>query len=207
VAGGVRLKPFSNAWAWLAALLAAGTVLAQLMPSTGLDWQPGLAWSQPWRWWTAAFVHWSGQHLLGNLLATALVAAYGLAAAVPRGISVAWVLAWPLTHLGLLVQPDLLHYGGLSGVLHAGVAATTLWLVVAGRGRRRAIGVAMLLGLLAKLVSEQPWGAALRHAEGWDIAIAPLAHSTGALAGALMAVLVMLAARSQRRQADGPLGH
>ena len=27
----------------------------------------------------------------------------------------AWFVAWPLTHLGLLLQPSLLHYGGLSG--------------------------------------------------------------------------------------------
>ena len=38
-------------------------------------------------------------------------------------------LARPLTQLGLLMRPDLLHYGGLSGVLHAGVAAAALWLV------------------------------------------------------------------------------
>ena len=211
MAGGVRLNPAGSAralaWAWLAALWVAATLLAQFAPSAWLDWQPGLAWQQPWRWWTAAFVHWSAQHLLGNLLATALVVAYGMAAAVPLCITLAWFLAWPLTHLGLLLQPDLLHYGGLSGVLHAGVACTTLWLVWAGRGRRRAIGVAMLLGLLAKLFSEQPWGPALRQTEGWDIAIAPLAHSTGALAGLLMGGLCLAAAGSLRRQRVRPLGH
>jgi hypothetical protein len=101
----------------------------------------------------------------------------------------------------------LLHYGGLSGVLHAGVASTTLWLVVAGHGRRRAIGGAMALGLVAKLLSEQPWGPALRQSAGWDIAIAPLAHSTGAIAGALTCALCMVWAGSRRRQPDGRAGH
>ena len=187
-----------RAWAGLAALLVAGTLVAQVVPSTVLDWQPDLAATQPWRWWTAAFVHWSGQHLLGNLLATLLVAAYGVAAAVPLRVSLAWFGAWPLAHIGLLLQPDLLHYGGLSGVLHAGVAVVTLWLVWAGRGRRRAIGVAMLLGLLAKLVGEQPWGPALRQADGWDIAIAPLAHSTGAVAGAVTLLLACVGLRGRR---------
>jgi rhomboid family GlyGly-CTERM serine protease len=202
-------EPVAASWLTVAAVLAAGTALAPFAPSPWLDWQPALVWSQPWRWWTAAWVHWSDQHLLGNLLATALVAAYGLAAAVPARVALAWFLAWPLTHLGLLLQPDLLHYGGLSGVLHAGVMVVTLWLVWAGRGRRQAIGVAMLLGLVAKLLSEQPWGPALRQTDGWDIAIAPLAHSTGAVAGALTlsVTLILRVLTGSRRRQRGALDH
>jgi hypothetical protein len=86
------------------------------------------------------------------------------------------------------LRPDLLHYGGLSGVLHAGVAVAAVALVLAGPGRRRAIAIALLLGLVLKLVFEAPWGPSLRHPDDWDIAVAPLAHSTGAICGGLLAL-------------------
>jgi hypothetical protein len=71
-------------------------------------------------------------------------------------------------------------------------------LLVLRRDRRdRLWGLLIGLGLIAKLVLEQPFGPALRSVAGWDIAIAPLAHATGALAGSLCALLVH-AARPQR---------
>ncbi len=148
-----------------------------------LDWQPGLAAAQPWRWWSAGLVHLSVLHLGANLAGTALVAALGWVGRVPWRSTLAWALAWPLTHLALLLRPELTHYGGLSGVLHAGVAVAALTLCVEQAGRTRWIALAVLAGLLAKVVSETPWGPVLRHATDWDIAIAPLAHATGTAAG------------------------
>jgi hypothetical protein len=104
-------------------------------------------------------------------------------ARLPRAAALAWLVAWPLTHLPLVLQPALAHYGGLSGVLHAGVAVAACWLVAAGGGRPRAIGLAIAGGLLVKIGLERPWAGPLAHPAGWDIAIAPLAHATGALAG------------------------
>ncbi len=176
-----------------------GSVLAWWLPAAALDWQPSLAAAEPWRAWTAAFVHWSPLHLGANLLATAVVGAYGWAAQVPTRAAGAWFVAWPLTQAGLLVQPALAHYGGVSGLLHGGVAITSLWLVVSGRGRRRAIGGAVFAGLLVKLATEQPWGPPLRHSAEWDIAVAPWAHATGALAGLLCGALA-LAWRGQSRR-------
>lgn len=189
--------PGWRAWAALAALLAAGSLLAWPLPAAWLDWQPERALAEPWRAITAAFVHWSEGHLVANLGAAALVAAYGWAAALPRAAALAWLLAWPLTHLGLWLRPELAHYGGLSGVLHAGVAVATLWLVVAARGGRRVVGVLMGAGLLAKLLSERPWAGVLQQAEGWDIALAPMGHATGAIAG-LACAAVLLARRKNR---------
>ncbi|HSW07889.1 rhombosortase [Aquabacterium sp.] len=161
------------------------------MPTARLDWQPGLAAGQPWRWWTAAFVHWSALHLGANLLGLVLVALLGAAAACRGRAVAAWLLAWPLTHLGLLLQPALRHYGGLSGVLHAGVAVAAVALLRQGARPRRWIGIALLAGLLLKVLLESPWLGPLRHVAGWDIPIAPLAHATGALAGALCGWLLL----------------
>ena len=121
-----------------------------------------------------------------------LVGALGVVARVPGRIVLAWLMAWPLTQAGLLLRPDLLHYGGLSGVLHAGVSAAALWLVVHDRGRRQWIGAAILMVLTLKIVAESPWGPAVQSREGWDIAVAPFAHASGALCGLLCARLSLL---------------
>ena len=180
-----------QAWLALAAALAAASVLAWWAPAWALHWQPALAAAEPWRAFSAAFVHWSPMHLGANLGAAAAVAAFGWAAKLPPRAALAWGVAWPLTHVGLLLRPELAHYGGLSGLLHGGVAVVVLWLLVQERGRRRAIGAMVGLGLAAKLWLEQPWGPVLRPAAGWDIALAPLAHATGAAAGLLCGAVAL----------------
>ena len=203
MAGRVRLKDTlrepGHAWVLLAGLLGAGALGGWVVPAATIDWQPVLAAREPWRALTAAFVHWSALHLLANLAGLALVAALGRAAALPPRAALAWLLAWPLTHLGLLAEPALAHYGGLSGVLHAAVAVAACWLALAARGRDRVIGAALLVGLVLKVALEDPFGAPLAHRAGWDIAIAPLAHASGAIAGGAMALL-LLVLRAARRQ-------
>jgi rhomboid family GlyGly-CTERM serine protease len=190
VAGGLRLTQGARTWLALAALLGAGSVLAWLMPAAALDWQPARAAAEPWRAASAAFVHWSGAHLLANLAGLAVVAAFGVVAAVTPRCTLAWALAWPLTHAALLLQPGLAHYGGLSGVLHAGVAVAALHVVRRRRGWPRAIGAAIIGGLVLKIVLEAPWASTLVHPRGWNIAVAPLAHAAGAFTGALLHTLL-----------------
>lgn len=185
-------------WPALAALLAAASLLAWWWPAALIDWQPALAHSQPWRAWSAAFVHWSGLHLGANLAGAAVVGALGVVGQLPARMALAWFAAWPLTHAGLLLRPELAHYGGLSGVLHAGVAVAALWLLVRSHGRRRLIGAAIAGGLLVKVAAEAPWGPALRHGGGWDIATAPFAHASGVAAGALCAALLLWWRPAQR---------
>lgn len=189
--------PPAGAWGLLALALAAGALVAWWLPSPWLDWQPSMAGREPWRAFSAAWVHWSELHLAVNLLAAAVVAYLGLVAQLPTRAAVAWGVAWPFTQLGLLVQPGLAHYGGLSGVLHAGVAVAALWLLVMRSGRQRLIGGAIGLGLLIKILLEEPWGSPLRVGGGWDIATAPLAHATGAAAGLVCAALALLLERRQ----------
>lgn len=186
MARGFRLSP----WLGLSALLAAGALAGWWLPSPWLDWQPDVAWQQPWRAWSAAFVHWSPLHLGANLAGLALVAALGEVGRLPPRAALAWALAWPLTQAALLLQPALRHYGGLSGVLHAGVAVAVVVLLQQERGPRRAVAALIAAGLVAKVLLEEPWGAPLRQWPGWDIAVAPLAHAGGLLAGVLLALLM-----------------
>jgi rhomboid family GlyGly-CTERM serine protease len=180
-------------WAWPAAcaLAAAGALLAWPAPRDALDWQPALAVSQPWRMVSAAWVHWSARHLAMNLAGCALIALLGWRARAGVPAVRAWALAWPLSQLGLLAQPALRHYGGLSGVLHAAAAILGCQLLAHGADRRsRAIGALLVVGLVAKVLSEAPWGEAIRRIDGWDFLLAPAAHASGLLAGLLAWALV-----------------
>ena len=156
-----------------------------------LAWEPQRWLAEPWRLWSAAWVHLSRLHLLANVAGALLVIALGVAARLPLRAAIAWALAWPLTHLGLLLMPALLRYGGLSGVLHAGVAVAAVALLRRSGHTERRLGLAILAVLAFKLLSEAPWRGALTQPEGWDIAVAPLAHTSGALCGALLAALLV----------------
>ena len=187
-------------WAWglVAVALLGGALLLAGQPSQAWDWQPALAGTEPWRAWTAAWVHWSPQHLAMN--AAGLLALGALAWRVqvlPRD-ALAWALAWPLTQAALWLQPALRHYGGLWGVLHAGAAILAWRLLHQGPGRPRIVGGLLACGLVLKLLWEAPWQSALRVLPGWDFAVAPLAHSTGALAGLLCVLLMDWRARATK---------
>ena len=65
----------------------------------------------------------------------------------------------------------------------------------------------LTLALVAlKVASEAPWGPALRHPAGWDIATAPFAHASGLVAGLLAAALSETVARQRRGTAAAPGG-
>jgi rhomboid family GlyGly-CTERM serine protease len=186
-----RRRVTRGARGWLAMTLALAAAAAMLWPAPRamLDWQPARAFDEPWRVWSAAFVHWTPWHLGANLLGCAVVAAFGVAARVPVRAAVAWLVAWPLSHAALALQPALTHYGGLSGVLHAGVAIAAWHLLRHDSGTRRAIGIAVMAGLAVKLLLEEPWGAPTQQVAGWDFAVAPLAHASGAIAGIVCAAI------------------
>jgi rhomboid family GlyGly-CTERM serine protease len=188
-------SPGPIGWAALAGLLALGAAIAWPLPREALDWQPALGITEAWRAWTAVFVHYSPLHLGANIVGTALVAALGVAARVPARAPLAWLAAWPLTQWGLVWQPELAHYGGLSGVLHAGVAVLTVHLLVARRGAAQRIGLALAAGLALKLLVDAPWEGALRRPAGWDIDVAPMAHVSGVAAGAICAAAAEVLAR------------
>jgi membrane associated rhomboid family serine protease len=223
---GAALRTPGVAWLGVAGLLAAGALavtaamaaVGQPHPGNPLpsafDWQPGLTWLQPWRPWTCAWVHWSWPHLVVNLAGTAVVAGVGWRARAPLAAAVAWLLAWPLTHLVLAWEADALsqvldaaqpmqHYGGLSGVLHAGVVVLGLAMALPAAGaavrdqaaglvpltaiqvrRHRLVGTALVAGTLAKVLLEAPWEPALRASALLGIGVAPLAHASGFMAGA-----------------------
>jgi rhomboid family GlyGly-CTERM serine protease len=183
-------------WALTALLMAAGLAGLALDPHA-IDWQPQRWASQAWRWWTPVAVHYGALHWAANLAGALALAWLASRAAITRPMAWAWCAAWPLTHLGLLLRPSLQHYGGASGVLHAGVAVVGLHLLNA-TGPRRSVGAAVLAGLALKLVLERPWGPVVQ--PGWGgLAVAPFSHASGAAAG--MACALFALALTRRRAA------
>ena len=185
--------------------MGVASLMVPLLPvacAEWLDWQPHLAWQQPWRWWTAAWVHLTAKHLWANLAGCLVLGLWAQAARAPNRWVMAWMMAWPLTHLGLLLEPRLTHYAGLSGVLHAGVAVVAGGLVLQARGLRQAVGAAVVLGLGMKVALERPWVWPMPDSASWDFPVATLAHATGAVAG-LLAVAWVSRRRSQVRFLSG----
>ena len=187
----------------LALVLALGALASRGVDLASAGWLPGRAGHEPWRAFSAVFVHLSDGHLAANLLGCVLVGAFGQfgARAVPgqaaaaRDWTLAWLAAWPLTHALLLAEARLGGYAGLSGVLHAGVAVAALGLATQGHGRARAVGAAVLAGLLAKVALEEPWRAPVQALAQWDVPVAVAAHASGTLAGLACAAVALLARR------------
>jgi rhomboid family GlyGly-CTERM serine protease len=204
-----RVLTLLSPWTWLVLGWALASTALYLGQALGmfwlplfslLDWQPDLWTSQPWRLWTAALVHWSGAHLLLNLLACVALVAWGNAAALGARPTLAWLAAWPLTHLLLAMSPSLVRYGGLSGVLHAGVAVGAWSLLYRGDGPHRWLGAGVSLGLLVKLVLEVPalaqWfglaAATMPLADAPGFTVASYAHLSGAVSGLACAIVLDL---------------
>jgi hypothetical protein len=58
----------------------------------------------------------------------------------------------------------------------------------------------MLVGQSLKLLVEEPWGAVIHPPTELDVAVAPLAHATGSVAGVLCALLALYLTRQPARQ-------
>lgn len=150
---------------------------------------------QFWRILTAHFVHIDTSHLLYNLLGLALIcellwmdlpARHGLGIMLSAALGISAALWW--------LQPAIVWYAGLSGVLHglwAGCALRGLLSVVYER-EARAVGSApsgsmricatALVALAAKLYLERLPGALITKGTG-GIPVVPSAHLYGALTG------------------------
>lgn len=177
----------------LPALLIGGSPRLDRLSDATLAWQAPVVLAEPWRLWSAAWVHLTPDHLSANLIGGLMVAALGWAGRVNRGAVVAWSLAWPATHLALLVHAPLLqHYAGLSGVLHAGVAVMAVRMITGLEQPRalRRIGLALAVGLLLKIGLEMPWRGPMSDSSEWDFPVVVAAHAWGAGLGAVLALLL-----------------
>ncbi|MBC7701697.1 hypothetical protein [Aquabacterium sp.] len=152
-----------------------------LHPSAGLH-------QNPLNLWTCAWLHANTRHLVANLGGLALILSLGWILKLPPRTALAWLLAWPITHLALLLDPRLDTYFGLSGVLHAGLSIIATSLITETNPDRATkwtttYGWALLLGMLAKCWLENPDWQALLPRPGLGMNTAPMSHWAGAVVG------------------------
>lgn len=206
-------------WAWWAVALALG-LPASLLGWVPLDqaltewptWaaplalQPDQGWQQPpWVYWSAAWLHGSAPHYLGNLMALLALAALGQFGRMPAAAGLAWALAWPLTHIGMLAQPELSRYIGMSGVLHAGAGVLAAFhLANRHPGAHPKLGTLLMGGLTLKVFMENPWQTTLIASAESAINVAPWAHFSGSLAGSALGWLIALMAQPPRPPQGSP---
>lgn len=195
---GVALWRLRNAWPVVAllavcALLAVGGDEAREL---GRYERSGLANGDYWRLVSGQLVHLGFGHLWPNLAALAIIgvlfddvfragdwwrAAAASAAAIDFGLYV--------------LEPDVLWYVGLSGVLHGFVAAGALAFLV----RRQAIGGVLAAGLAAKILFEQLVGPVPFTAASVGGPVVVAAHLYGAVGGFLAEAAAEVVRRRARR--------
>lgn len=142
----------------------------------------------PWQLWTASLAHLSSAHLLINLAALLAMAVLGLFLQVGRSAVLACLLAWPLGTLALSFWSEIGYYSGMSGLLMAMLALLAVF--ASAQTGTRGTGVFLLIVLGFKLLTEHGWNQPLAFDPRWGFNVVYAAHLTGALAGALSAVVV-----------------
>lgn len=165
----------------------AGEPLVQLLMWRSDNWM-----QRPWTLWSTAWVHINTPHLIGNQLAVGALAVMTWLLRPAGLVAGAWLFAWPVSVLVLPWWPHIGYYAGLSGLIHAGVAVMAVHLLSGNAGvpMARRWGLLLFVGLTAKLVLEHPWNRPVIWDDGLGISIVTGAHLSGALVGAISAMVM-----------------
>jgi membrane associated rhomboid family serine protease len=198
-----------KAWLAVCGLLGGGSVLVAWLtgvappvpewPAHPLAWQASNGWRQPWTLWTSAWVHTSLGNLGGNLLALVGLAVAGAALGARRPAAIALLAAWPVSTLALLAWPEVTHFSGLGGVIHA--AAAVLGMHAAARPSLKPLSPLLFAALGLKLLAERAWSQPVAFDPSWGFNVVYAAHLTGAFAGIVFGALAVLFERIRGRQA------
>lgn len=117
-----------------------------------LIYQAELLWSEPWRLWTAHWVHVGWMHAALNLIALLLLPWIFPQYPVRRFWLILW-LGCPLLSFCLNVMlPELQRYAGLSGILHGIYFSAAIHAVVTRKDRL--VGWILYVSLTMKLLFE-----------------------------------------------------
>ena len=195
-----------GAWLIACGLLGGGAVLVGAPDLLWLarDNAPHpLAWDavgwvlRPWTLWTAAWVPDSAGSLAANLLAFTALAVLGAWLRAGQAAALSLLLAWPLGTAALLLWPEVTHYRGLGGPVHA--AAMALWADLAFRSSTKPLSFALFAGMGLKLLLEHGWTQPVAFDPSWGFNVVYAAHLTGALAGAASGLVLAAALLARGR--------
>ena len=186
------------AWWALCAAIGAACLIAWQLPvdaQLALRWRASTWLQQPWTLWTAALSHVNAAHLGLNLLSLLCLCLIGAQAGAGAREALALAIAWPLSHLALLLWPSVQLYTGLSGLNHALaviIAARCAMNFVATK-RLQVIGCLLALLVIVKLIWESAWSEPLRADASWGFTVVQAAHLSGFVIGLLAAGVLYVA--------------
>lgn len=154
-------------------------VFPQLAPSFVFD-RHAIAGGELWRLWTGHWVHFSSSHLWWNLAALIPIGTW-LETERPGRLLRFSIIAAPLLSLGLFfIEPNLLTYGGLSG-LGTGVVTLLGLTLCQNHGKTTPTGAIILTLVTLKLGHDIASGTAMLSNFGKpEIRPASIAHLLGA---------------------------
>lgn len=184
---------------WLALCGVHGAVSVVVWWSGG-QWDGVLIWRAdtwtqlPWTLWTSAWVHLGTPHLIGNLLVLGAYLTIGWVVRLDARCTLAWLLAWPLVQLSLLLWPGVREVVGLSGLLHAGalVVAVHLALERLPIQRARFWGVLLAVAVLSKVALEQAWQRPVVWDGTHELFVVQVAHLAGVSWGIVLGLVTGL---------------
>lgn len=187
----MKVNAPSRTWLAVCALHGVLSMLAWWARAdvvSALTWQADGWLHQPWTLWTSSWVHLNTPHLIGNQVALGALAAVAWVVRPSLACALAWLLAWPLLQLSLLLWPQIGYAVGLSGVLHAGAAAMAVHLLLKRIAvpKARRWGALLALGLVVKLVVESGWSNPVVWSPANNMSVVQAAHLGGVIWGGLL---------------------
>lgn len=144
--------------------------------------------NQPWRWWTAHWVHVGWIHYLLNILV--LTCLPFIFPHVKKIVLIILLLILPplLSFSFYLIYPEVYAYAGLSGILHGLFIFCAL--VSLKEKSERNFALIILMGIFLKILWEHFWGA-LQTQALIGHPVLTQAHWLGVLYGSLCAILCL----------------
>src|SRR5262245_9619741 len=194
-----RAERFALAGAVILVLLqAAGAAWPPLGPA--LEYRQSTLAAQPWRLFTAHWVHINWPHVLINAAGWFIVARLFAQELTPiRQLLVVLVAGVAISSGLMFGYPRIEWYRGFSGVLHGlFFAGATTWVVqTLARPDTRTLArlwlpSALALGGWVKVLMEQPGREATPYAAWLDASTVPQAHLLGAACGSLIGLAFVL---------------
>lgn len=145
--------------------------------------------SEPWRWWTASWVHVGWRHYMLNMLAFVLIV-FIFPHANIKSLSYCLAVFSPLLALALyMLMPNIYAYAGLSGILHGIYAYIALQSLMIAKERKFALLV------LVCIVLKISWEKINGYSETAQLIQAPVlieSHQIGLLIGLLAGLVFYL---------------
>jgi len=141
-----------------------------------------------WRIFTGHLFHTNGFHVLLNLAGLSLLTLLHRSFYTPRHFILLILCSMLFISISLLLQSDLEHYVGLSGVLHT----LFVWGALKDIEHKEKTGILLFLGIWLKVIFEQLNGASEQIATLIDASVAIDAHFSGTLFGTLYFLLPKL---------------